>query len=156
MDVRGERILSPLKYIVHHTGLSDVVAQIQASVLVPELATNAANTNRTTFVPIEDPYITGTAPNLPWWAFCDPAQIKTLVLARRSGMPAPEIVRKKSDQESVTSILGSGTAVDPIWGDFETGNIVLKVRDVWGTYIDGTQGNLVDSHGAYYSAGTAP
>jgi hypothetical protein len=157
VDLRGERIASPLRFIVYHTGLADVVAQIQNSELVPELATNAANTIRGSFVGIEDPYIAGTAPNLPWWAFTDPANVKTLVLARLAGMPGPVILRKRSDIESVTSLLGAGAAVDPIMGDFESGNIVLKVRDVWGTYIGGAGiGNLVDFQGAYYSAGTAP
>ena len=66
------------------------------------------------------------------------------------------ILRKRSDVESITSMLGAGSPVAPIWGDFETGNIVLKVADVWGTYVDGTEGNLFDFRGAYYSSGTAP
>ena len=155
-DIRAERILSPLRHIVFHTGLADTVATIQNSMLVPELATNAANVVKGTFNAIEDPYIVGTAPNLPWYAFSDVSQIKTLVLARLAGMPGPMILRKRSDIESVTSILGGGSPADPIMGDFESGNIVLKVRDVWGTYIDGTEGSLVDYRGAYYSAGTAP
>ena len=65
------------------------------------------------------------------------------------------ILRKKSDIESVTSLLGAGASVAPIMGDFESGNVVLKVRDVWGTYVDDTEGNLFDFRGAYYSAGTA-
>ena len=155
LDLRGERILSPLRYIVYHTGLADTVAQIQASMLVPELATNAANVIRGTFTAIEDPYITGTAPNLPWFAFAAPAQIKTLVLARMKGWTGPKIVRKRSDIEAVTSIGGPGAPVDPLLGDFETGNIVLMVWDVWGTYVGGAgYGNLVDHRGAYYSSGT--
>lgn len=156
VDIRNERIQSPLKYLVYHTGLADTVAQIQNSELVPELATNAENVVRGTFTAIEDPYIAGTAPNLPWWAFTDPMQLAPLVLARRAGVPGPMILRKKSDVEAVTSLLGAGTPVDPVWGDFESGNIVLKVMDVWGTYVDGTEGNLVDYRGAYYSSGTAP
>jgi hypothetical protein len=156
VNARNERIKAGLTYLVYHTGLADTVAQIQQSVLVPELATNAQNVVRTTFTAIEDPYITGTAPNLPWWAFSATSAIKTLVLARRAGMPGPIIARKRSDVEAVTSILGSGTPVDPVWGDFDSMNIVLKVIDTWGTYIDGTEGNLVDYRGAYYSSGTAP
>lgn len=156
VNARNERIKAGLTYLVYHTGLADTVATIQQSVLVPELATNAENVVRTTFTAIEDPYITGTAPNLPWWAFASTGAIKTLVLARRAGMPGPIIARKRSDVESVTSILGAGTPVDPVWGDFDSMNIVLKVIDTWGTYIDGTEGNLVDYRGAYYSAGTAP
>lgn len=156
-DTRGERVMADLRYIVYHTGLADVVAQIQASELVPELATNAANTIRGTFVGIKDPYITGTAPTLPWYAFTDPNQgPASLVLARLGGVPGPMILRKRSDIESVSSILGAGTPVSPMWGDFASGNIVLKVMDVWGTYVDGTEGNLVDYRGAYGSAATAP
>lgn len=155
VDTRGRRILSPLNFIVYHSGLKDTVATIQGSQLVPELATNAANVVRGTFTAIEDPYIAGTAPNLPWYAFCTPAQIKTLVLARRAGQPGPLILRQKSDIESVVSMLGAGAAVDPIMGDFDSGNIVLKVTDVFGTYIDGTEGNIVDHRGGYYSSGTA-
>ena len=156
-DIRGERINADLRYIVYHTGLADTVAQIQASELVPELATNAANTIRGSFVGIKDPYITGTAPTLPWYAFTDPnVGPAALVLARLAGVPGPMILRKRSDIESITSILGAGTPVSPMWGDFASGNIVLKVMDVWGTYIDGTEGNYVDYRGAYGSAATAP
>lgn len=156
-DARGEPINASLGYIVHHSGLKDTALQIQNSELVPELATNAANVVRNTQF-IEDPYIAGTAPNLPWYGFVDYNAAGTIpfVLARRQGMPGPLILRRRSDIESVTSILGAGAAVDPIWGDFASGNIVLKVVDVWGTYIDGTEGNLFDFRGAYYSTGTAP
>jgi hypothetical protein len=135
------------------------VRTIQASQMAPELATHTANVVRTGWTGIKDPYLTGAAPNLPWYAFVDPNSgnnIRTFVLARRAGMPGPMILRKRSDIESVTSMLGSGTPVDPVMGDFATGNIVLKVSDVWGTYIDGTVGNLFDYRGAYYSSGTAP
>lgn len=157
VDADNEPIQADLAYIVYHRGLEDTVRQIQNSELVPELATNAANVVRNAFIGIKDPYITGTAPNLPWWAFTDhrAANIIPLVLARLQGRPGPLILRKKSDVESVTSMLGTGGAVSPIMGDFESGNIVLKVSDVFGTYIDGTNGNLFDIRGAYYSSGTA-
>ena len=156
-DDRGNPINARAVYLVHHSGLVDTVAQIQQSELVAELATNAANVVRGTFTPIEDPHMAGTAPNLPWWMFTDQASgIIPFVLARRAGMPGPMILRKRSDIEAVTSMLGAGAAVDPIMGDFESGNIVLKVADVWGTYIGGEHnGNLFDVRGAYYSSGTA-
>jgi hypothetical protein len=155
-DARGEPIEAELKYIVYHRGLQDTVATILKSTQVAELATNAANV--VSFTPIKDPYIAGTAPNLPWFGFVDwkASGIIPFVLARRQGWPGPLVVRKKSDIEAVTSLLGAGTAVSPIMGDFNTGNIVLKVADVWGTYIDGTEGNLFDVRGAYYSSGTNP
>jgi hypothetical protein len=158
-DARGNPIVADLKYVVYHRGLEDTARQIQASQLVPELATNAANVVQTGWTGIKDPYLAGTAPNLPWYAFVDPnsnANIIPLVLARRAGMPGPLIVRRRSDIEAITSMLGGGRPIDPIWGDFESGNIVLKVVDVFGTYVDGTNGNLFDSRGAYYSSGTAP
>ena len=125
-DSRGEPIVADLAYIVHHRGLTDTVRTILGSQQVAELATNAVNV--VSFTPIKDPYITGTAPNLPWWAFVNngASGIIPLVLARRAGMPGPLVVRKRSDIEAVTSMLGSGTAVDPIMGDFESGNIVMK------------------------------
>lgn len=154
-DACSEPINARLVYVVGHSGLADTAATILNSTQVAELATNAVNV--VTFTWIEDPYITGTAPNLPWYAFTGVQNgIIPMVLARLQGMPGPMIVRKKSDIEAVTSMLGAGRPVDPILGDFDSGNVVLKVMDVWGTYIDGTNGNLVDAGGSYYSSGTAP
>jgi len=157
LDARGEPITASLVYIVHHSGLVDTVNQILNSELVPELATNGINVVRRSFTPIEDPYIPGTAPNLPWYAFADYRRENLIpfVLARRQGVPAPIIMRKRSDIESVASILGAGSDVAPVWGDFATNNIQIKVYDEWGTYIDRTEGNLFDFRAAYYSSGTA-
>ncbi len=155
VDARGEPIQADLAYIVYHRGLADTVLQIQNSELVAELATNAANLVQ--FIGIKDPYITGTAPNLPWWAFTayGAANVIPFVLARRQGVSGPLILRKKSNVESVSSMLGGGSDVAPIMGDFESGNITIKVVDVFGTYIDGTEGNYFDYRGGYYSSGTA-
>lgn len=158
-DAAGNPIVASLDYIVGHTGLLDTAATIQNSTLVPELATNAQNVVRGTFTFIEDPHLAGTAPTLPWMALTSPmsgANVRPFVLARRQGVPGPVIMRKRSDIERVTSLLGGGSQMAPIWGDFDTGDIVLKVHDEWGTYIDGTNGNLFDERGAYYSAATAP
>jgi len=155
-DAAAEPINARLAYIVYPSGLEDTVRTIQGSQLVPELATNAVNVVRNNWIGIEDPYVAYTAPNIPWWAFADyRSDIIAMVLARMSGWPGPMIVRRKSDIESVTSLLGAGAAVNPIMGDFEGGNIVVKAMDIWGTYIDGTEGNLFDVRGAYYSSGTA-
>lgn len=157
VDARNEPINADLAYIVYHRGLEDTVRQIQASELVPELATNGANVVRSGWTGIKDPYIAGTAPNLPWYAFSDynANGIIPFVLARRAGMPGPMILRQRSDIEAVTSLLGPGAGVSPIYGDFASGNIVVKVVDVWGTYINGTDGNMFDHRGSYYSSGTA-
>ena len=156
VDDRNSPMEADLKYIVYHRGLQDTVSQILNSTQVAELATNAVNV--VSFTPIKDPHMAGTAPNLPWFAFTDynASGVIPFVLARLQGRPGPLILRKKSDTESATSLLGGGGAVDPILGDFASGNIVLKVSDVWGTYIDGTEGNMFDSRGCYYSSGTAP
>ena len=158
VDDRGNPKRAALKFIVHHAGLVDTVAQIQRSTLVPELATNAENVVRGTFVPIEDPHCAGAAPNLPWFGVNDwrADNIIPFILARKQGVPAAMLVRKRSDVEQITSLLGPGTAAPPIMGDFDTGNVVVKVADVWGTYIDGTDGNMFDHRGCYYSSGTAP
>ena len=159
VDACNEPINATLRYIVHHSGLVDTVRVIRQSQLIPELATNAANVVAGDFVPIEDPYVVGTAPNLPWWAFVDwrDSGIVPFVLARRQGVPAPMLMRKRSDIESITSMLGGGGTVPPIMGDFATGNVVVKVYDEWGTYIGGAgNGNYFDLRGAFYSSGTAP
>jgi len=154
-DACSEPINASLVYVVGHSGLADTAAQILNSTQVAELATNAVNV--VSFTWIEDPYIVGTAPNLPWYAFTGMQNgIVPYVLARQQGRPGPLILRKRSDMESVTSMLGGGSPVAPVMGDFETGNVVLKVADVWGTHIDGTEGNMVDNRGSYYSSGTAP
>jgi hypothetical protein len=157
VDARNEPINAELAYIVYHRGLEDTVRQIQASQLVPELATNAANVVRTGWTGIKDPHMAGTAPNLRWWGFTNYRAdgIRPFVLVRRQGMPAPQLWRKRSDVERVTSLLGGGGNVPPVMGDFDTGNVVVKVSDEWGTYIDGTEGNYFDYRGAYYSSGTA-
>lgn len=158
VDARNNPINAGLAYIVGHSGLTDTARQIMASQLVPELATNAANVVQTGWTWIEDPYIAGAAPNLPWYGFVDwqANNVRPFVLARMQGWPAPRVVRKRSDIEHVTSLLGPGTGVEPMMGDFDTGNVTLKVMDVFGTYTDATEGNYFDFRGGYYSTGTVP
>jgi hypothetical protein len=159
LDARNEPIQADLAYIVYHRGLEDVVRTIQSSQLVPELATHAENVVRTGWTGIKDPYMAGTAPNLPWWGFTNHTAngIRPFVLARMAGWPAPFVVRKRSDIEAITSMLGAGRPIAPIFGSFDTGDITLKVWDVWGTYVGGAgNGNYFDLRGGYYSSGTAP
>lgn len=158
VDDRGEPINAALRYLVVHQGLEDIAATILNSQLVPETDQNAVNIVAGQFEIIPDPYITGTAPNLPWWAFTDyrANNISPFVLARRAGVPAPLLLRRKNDMELISQIGGGGRDVSPLMGDFITGNVQFKVHDVWGTYVDGTEGNLYDYRGAYYSSGTTP
>jgi hypothetical protein len=160
-DARGNPAVAALRYIVYHAGLADTVDQIRQSTYQPDqvgtIQPLATNIWRSGWTPVEDPHVAGTAPNLPWFALASwqESGMIAFVLARRSGMPAPLILRKKSDIESITSLLGAGGAVPPVLGDFATSNVVVKVWDEFGTYIDSTEGNLFDFRGAYYSAGTA-
>ena len=155
VNVGNQPITASAQYLVHHTGLRDAALQIARSTQVAELMTNAVNV--VNFTPIEDAHMAGAAPNLPWYMFTrwQDNNVRPLVLVRLRGWDAPRVYRKRSDAEAVTSLGGPGTAVAPAFGDFETGNITLKIRDIWGTYIDGTEGNLWDTRGAYYSSGTA-
>ena len=146
-----------LKYIVVPESLAGNVWVIQNSQLVPDLAVNAANPAlRAPFTTIVDPYLAFPGPNIPWWAFADyrAGGVTPFVLARWSGIPAPLILRKRSDIESFTSFSAAGGAVNPLFGDFVSNNVEVMVWDVWGTYIDETEGNLFDYRGAYYSNGT--
>jgi len=162
VDVRGEPITATLAYVVYHRGLVDTVRTIRASQLVPELATNAVNVVAGDFIPIQDPYIVGVAPNLPWHAFVNwrDDNIVPFVLARRAGVPAPLLIRKQTDKVIVTSLLDAGTLAPPVMGDFATGNIEIQIYDEWGTYIDpgdtSHSGNMFDDRGCFYSSGTAP
>jgi len=160
VDGGGDPMVVNLKYIVHPPAIADTVSQIQASQLVPELATNGVNVIRSSFTPIEDPYMTAPtgAPNWPWYAFADPRMfgVQTFVVARRNGMPAPLLVRKRADMESFTGFSAAGQPLPARMGDFANGAVVVKVWDEWGTYIDETEGNLYDYRGAYYSSGVTP
>lgn len=152
------KVGSSLEYIIHHTGLIDTVSTIQNSQLVPEIMTNAVNVVRNTFEAIEDPWLPGTAPNLPWMALSkwNKENVVPFILARWSAVSGPMLIRKRSDQETITTLLGGGGGnLAPFYGDFATGNVVVKVVDVWGTYTDSVEGNLYDYRGAYYSSGTA-
>ena len=158
VDDRGEPINARLAYIVHHSGLLDTVLMIMNSQFVPENDTNAVNIVAGRFIPIEDPYIVGAAPDLPWYAFTDWREnnIRPFVLVRQQGIPAPMLLRRKSDMETFGSLAAGGSDVSPLMGDFLSGNVAVKVKDVWGTWIDATEGNLFDYRGAYYSSGTTP
>jgi len=157
LDARNEPVAARLRFLVHPPGLVDTVRVIRASQLIPELATNAANVIAGDFVPIEDPYAPGVSPNFPWFCMTDwrADNIVPFVLARRQGFPGPKIVRVKSNIEMIGSLLGSGSDVAPIMGDFMNHDIVVKVMDEWGTYRDGTDANMIDHRGCFYSAGTA-
>lgn len=140
--------------LVIHKALEPVALQIIRSVQVAENATNALNV----LPPLQliiDPYITGTAPNYPWWLFTTPntGGIRTITLARMQGRPGPLVLQKAPDTMTFSGFNRTGALVPGI-GDFDTGNIMLKVADIWGGWDDATYAGLTDYRGAYYSSGT--
>lgn len=160
VDGRGEPLRADAIYLVHHIGLTDAVATIQNSVLRPEDSTNADNVVQGTFIPIADPYMAGTSPDLPWYMFTrwNDDNIRPFVLARLSGVPGPMVMRRRSDVELIGSLLGAGAPAPPAMGNFLSGDISLAVVDVWGTFVGdpAVDANFFDTNGAYFSSGTTP
>lgn len=155
-DARGEPIaVAPVNLVIHRA-LEPVARQIMASQQVAENATNAVNV-LPNFNIIIDPYLTGTSPDLPWWLFSNANQdgIRPLTLARLQGRDTPLVLQKAPDTMLFAGFGRAGGMVNTI-GDFETGNIALKVEDVWGGWDDSTFAGLTDQRGAFYSSGTTP
>jgi len=154
LDARGEPIeTSPVNLVIHR-GLELTARQILQSQQVAENATNALNVLPPLNI-IVDPYMTGTAPKLPWYLFSNPNQsgIRPVTLVRLQGRPGPLVLQKAPDQ-MVFSGFGRTGALVPGLGDFDSGNIPLKVADIWGGWADSTYAGLTDYRGAYYSSGT--
>lgn len=158
LDNRGEPINAVLSYIVYHSGLDDKIRQIRDSEKTPEDDLNSVNVVRN-FAPIEDPYMSGTAPNLPWYSFTDweMDNIRPLVLARMAGVPSPALIQKTNQNEVLTTMGAAGlpTTNPAMMGDYLNGQLSVKVHDIWGTYINATEGNWFDVNGAFYNDGTA-
>lgn len=159
VDGRGEPINASVRYLVHHSGLVDVVRVIRSSERQPETDLNAANVVAGDFIPIEDPYMEGTAPDLPWYTFTDPNDddIIPLVLARMVGVPEPAFIQKTNQSETLTNLGMNGlpTTHPAMMGDYLTGQLSVKIHDIWGTYIDAIAGNWFDENGGFYNDGTA-
>ena len=156
VDARGEPISAALKYIVIHPGLVDTAETILNSTLLPGSPNNDINVVAGRWTAIEDPYCPGASPNLRWMGLADyrVSGVVPFVLARRQGVPAPLLLRKRSDMEMLGSLGAGGAPAPASLGDFTTENITVKIHDEWGTYVDTTEGNLFDYNGAYYSSGT--
>lgn len=157
-DAAGNPIAANATYLVHHAGLADQVNIVRSAQYNPDLMTREPNVVRGTFTPIEDPFMSGTAPDLPWYGFSDWRQsgVTPFVLARWRDLPAPIMTRKQSDNQRITSIMGGGALMPTWWGDWAQGMTSIAMIDIWGTYIDGTEGNLYDYRGGFYSDGTIP
>jgi len=94
-DADGEPITARPVYLVIHRGLAPTAQQIIRSAQVAENANNALNVLPPLQV-IENPYLTGTAPDLPWFLFAPANEdgIRPLTLARLQGRPGPVILQK--------------------------------------------------------------
>jgi len=78
------------------------------------------------------PIITGVLPNSTWYLFADKAQGKYGQLDFLRGHETPEICMKASNKVTLT-----GGPVSPFDGDFDTDNILWRVRHVLGeTQLD--------------------
>lgn len=155
VDARGEPISVRPLYLVVHKQLEPTALQILASPFEPDTPNYASNVLPRLEL-IVDPYLTGAAPDLPWLLFAPSNEngIRTLTLARLQGRPGPVVLQKAPDQMSFSGFGRTG-ALLPGLGDFETGNIKLKVADVWGAWDDSVFVGVTDEKGIYFSDGTA-
>lgn len=74
------------------------------------------------------PYIDTTAGDTTWYVFAEPSLGAAVEVGYLRGYEAPEVVMKASNKVSV----GGGGIMSPFSGDFETDNIMYRVRDVVG------------------------
>lgn len=76
------------------------------------------------FLPIIDTTHGSTA----WYLFADPSQGAALEFAYLRGYESPEVVMKASNKVAV----GGGGLASPFSGDFETDNVMYRIRHVFG------------------------
>lgn len=77
------------------------------------------------------PYIDTTAGDTTWYLFGEPSRGAALEVGWLRGHETPEVVMKASNKVAV----GGGAPLSSFSGDFETDNILYRVRDV----VGGTQ-----------------
>lgn len=154
LDDRSEPIETAPVNLVIHKALQPTARQIFASTQVAENNTNAANV-LPPFNIVVDPYMTGTAPNYPWYLMASPNLngIRPITLARMQGRPGPQVLQKAPDTMAFAGFGQTGQLVNGL-GDFDSGDIKLKVEDVWGGWNDPTYSGVTDYRGVYYSSGT--
>jgi hypothetical protein len=74
------------------------------------------------------PIIDTTHGTTAWYLFADPSQGAALEFSYLRGYESPEVVMKASNKVAV----GGGTLASPFSGDFETDNVMYRVRHVFG------------------------
>lgn len=99
-----------------------------------------------------DPYIATAAPNVPWYLFADPSEIRGVSVARLQGVPGPFTYMREPDVRILSG--NAPTAFDS--GSFATGDIEWGVSDIIGGWSDATYVGVTDFRGVYYSSGTTP
>lgn len=97
-----------------------------------------------------DPYITTAAPNVPWYLFADPAEIRAVTVARLQGVPGPITYMKEPEVRMLTGTAPAGFDS----GSFATGDIEYGVSTFIGGWDDTSYVGVTDFRGIYYSSGT--
>ena len=139
LDADGEPIANRAKFLVVPPALELTSRAIltSATKMWVESAGGAATAFPTTnVVPqmgltlVVDPYLPVMDPtngDTAWYLFSDPADIAALEAAHLRGHERPEIVMKASNKVAI-----GGGPVGPLDGDFETDNVLYRVRLVFG------------------------
>ena len=157
-DARGNPTIAMPVYLVVPPILQLTARQILESELIAELATNARNVLRGAVQVKVDPYITFTAPNIPWYLFTDPRAIPGVTVVKMQGQEQDFYTYAKAPDKSPISLTGALGTADWRAGSFLTGDIELMVETTIGQRIDDLTGlvGITDANGLYYSSGTTP
>jgi hypothetical protein len=99
-----------------------------------------------------DPYIATAAPNVPWYLFAAPDEIRAVSVARLQGVPGPFTYMKEPEIRMLGGSAPSGFES----GAFATGDISYAVSTFIGGWGDASFVGVTDFRGIYYSSGTTP
>lgn len=124
---------------------------ILSSALMAGVATNDKNVLPGYIAGVyTDPYITTASPNVPWYLFASPAEIRAVTVARLQGVPGPITYMKEPE---IRMLSGSAPAGFDS-GSFATGDIEYGVSTFIGGWNDASYVGVTDFRGIYYSSGT--
>jgi hypothetical protein len=145
LGVRGVHLVVPPalevqgRQIITSTELRHALTAPQMGVTRNVLADMGLQLHVNPWLPVID--VSGNA-NTTWYLFAEPSQGVAVHVARLRGHEQPEICMKDSNKVGMT-----GGHLSPFSGDFETDNVLYRIRIVWG----GVQG---DPRFAYAQIGT--
>ena len=126
---------------------------ILSSALMAGVATNDKNVLPGYIAGVfTDPYIATAAPNVPWYLFADPAEIRAVSVARLQGVAGPLTYMKEPE----IRILSGSAPAGFDSGSFATGDIEYGVSTFIGGWGDASYVGVTDFRGIYYSSGTTP